>query len=263
MKKIFIFICGLVLLLSLVLGRHYYSNNISKITLLQRTQISAISREARKDNSISRGKIIFIFLLYGLVHSLGPGHGKSIVSGIFLSNKSKFTKVAIFSGIICYSQGFMAFLMVKAFTLLGKSLLPMEAFKTEETLRFISAFFILIIGSFMLYKYFFKPCDHSEDANKSSIGIVILLGLTPCFGTVNLLLFLGALGLSSFQLIGTLSISTGMFISVTLVGILTTTFKDVGKFLGVTFIRGLELVGPLIMIVYSFSILKNNLHIFL
>ena len=257
MKKIISLFCFTLLLLSLIIGKNYYNKNLGKISKIQRQQISSISREFRKSDQMNKTKVIFIFLLYGIVHSIGPGHGKSIVSGILLSEDKKVAQIGIFSGIISYSQGLTAFLMVKAFTLLGKNLLPQNAFKTEEGLRLISAGMILIIGIYILYKKLFSTHTHHNNS-KSSITTAILLGLTPCFGTVNMLLFLGAMGLSHLQFIGTLAISTGMFMTVSSIGIFTTSFKSIGGNLGRSFIKIIEVIGPVIIIIYSFTVIKSN-----
>lgn len=258
MKKILSIFCFALLLIVLVIGKNYYSKNLGQIAQIQRQQISSISREFRKDDQMNRGKVIFIFLLYGVIHSLGPGHGKSIVSGILLSEDKKVAQIGLFSGIISYSQGLTAFLMVKAFTLLGKNLMPQNAFKTEEGLRLISAGMILIIGIYILYKKVFSTHTHSDNS-KSSLTTAILLGLTPCFGTVNMLLFLGAMGLYHLQFIGAVAISTGMFITVASIGLVTTTFKSLGRSWGSSSIKVLEIIGPLIMIIYSFSIIKTGI----
>lgn len=257
MKKLISLLCFILLLVGLIIGQNYYNKNLGQISKIQRQQISSISREFRKDDQMNKTKVIFIFLLYGIVHSIGPGHGKSIVSGILLSEDKKGAQIALFSGIISYSQGLTAFLMIKAFTLLGKNLLPQNAFKTEEGLRLISAGMILIIGVYILYKKLFSKHAHHKNS-KSSLTTAVLLGLTPCFGTVNMLLFLGAMGLSHLQFIGALAISTGMFMTVASIGLFTTSFKSIGGNLGKHSIKILELLGPLIMIIYSFSIIKSN-----
>lgn len=257
MKKSIAIFCFVLLLIALIIGKNNYSKNLTKITSLQRQQITSISRELRKDDNMNKSKVIFIFLLYGIIHSIGPGHGKSIVSGIFLSEDKKFSQVAVFSGIISYSQGLMAFLMVKAFTLIGRNLLPQNAFKTEEGLRLISAGMILIIGVYILYKKIFSTHTHSNNS-RSTLTTAILLGLTPCFGTVNMLLFLGAMGLYQLQFIGAIAISSGMFITVASIGLITTSFKSLGGNLGTHSIKVLEIIGPLIMIIYSFSVIETS-----
>lgn len=257
MKKLLSIFCFVLLLMVLITGKNYYTKNLGQISKIQRQQISSISREFRKDDQMNKTKVIFIFLLYGIIHSIGPGHGKSIVSGILLSEDKKIAHIGIFSGIISYSQGLTAFLMVKAFTLLGKNLLPQNAFKTEEGLRLISAGMILVIGVYILYKKLFAKHTHCGNS-KSGLTTAILLGLTPCFGTVNMLLFLGAMGLYHLQFIGAIAISTGMFMTLVSIGLLTRSFKSLGGNLGARPIKVLEIIGPLIMIMYSFSIIKSN-----
>ncbi len=263
MKKV-IFIGALILLaVCLYMGMNYYTDNLAKIVLIQRQQIAAIGRELRSEASSNQMRVLMLFFAYGALHSLGPGHGKSIISGIFLSERRSLPRVLLFSGIISYLQGFTAFLLVTLFSTFGRNLLPQDAFKAEEGLRFISAFFILIIGAFILYRNLAGRHSHGENSSKTSIGAVVLLGLTPCFGTVNLLLFLGALGLSAFQLAGAFAVSTGMFVTITIFGCFTISVKSAGDSTGGGLaVRMLETAGPLIMIGYSLNILRSGAALF-
>lgn len=262
MKRFLLAVWVVVFIVLFYLGMTYYRDNLGKIALIQRQQIAAIGREIRQGAQSNQLRVIMLFLAYGALHSLGPGHGKSIISGIFLTEKKSLSRLLLFSATISYLQGLMAFVMVRIFSLIGRNLLPQEAFKTEEGLRLISAAFILILGAFMLYRSLRVGHSHSRcGTSKTSYGAVVLLGLTPCFGTVNLLLFLGALGLGSFQFIGALAVATGMFITVVVFGGLTVSLKSAGSTVGGGLvIRIIEVAGPVIMMAYSFNILRQGLH---
>lgn len=258
MKRINTIIFIVLTLAGLWFGRAYYKNNMRKIIGVQRSQVADISRNLRTREKGSERKAMVLLLIYGAIHSLGPGHGKSIISSVFLSEDGGLKKVVLLGGIICYLQGFTAYLTVKIFNLVGRSLLPVTAQQAEDGARYITAFFILGIGLYLLYKKIGKKGCRCTGEEKSSLWMALLLGVTPCYGTVNVLLFLGLAGMEEYQLMGTLAISTGMFLTVGGTGILAKTFKRGSKRLGEGCYQILEYAGPVVMILYSLNFLGEK-----
>lgn len=259
MRKINTIIFIVLTLAGLWFGRTYYKKNMRKIIRVQRTQVANISKNLRRNEDEAHKKAMVLLLIYGAIHSLGPGHGKSIISSVFLAKEGGLKKVVSLGGIICYLQGFTAYFTVKTFNFIGKTLLPVTAQQTEESARYISAVFIMGIGSYLLYKKIRKgECRCNRD-EKSSFLMAFLLGITPCYGTINVLLFLGLAGMEEYQLIGTLAISTGMLITVGGIGALAKTFKSGSKKIGSGCYQILEYAGPVVMILYSLNFLGEKM----
>ncbi len=260
MKRINTVIFIVITLAGLWFGRAYYKTNMRKIIGVQRSQVANISRNLREGEKGSERKALVLLLVYGAIHSLGPGHGKSIISSVFLAGGGGVKKVVVLGGIISYLQGFTAYLTVKVFNLLGRSLLPVTAQQTEDGARYITAFFILGIGSYLLYeKVRRRECQCSRKEERSSFWMAFLLGITPCYGTINVLLFLGLAGMEEYQLMGTLAISTGMFLTVGTTGMMAKTFKGGSKVIGSGCHQILEYAGPIVMILYSLNFLGEKM----
>lgn len=259
MKRINAIIFIVLTLAGLWFGRTYYKKNMRRIIGVQRSQVADISRNLRTGERGAERKALVLLLIYGAIHSLGPGHGKSIISSVFLAGEGGVKKIALLGGIISYFQGFTAYLTVKIFNLLGRSLLPVTAQQTEEGARYITAFFILGIGIYLLYEKVRKRECRCSKEEKSSFWMALLLGITPCYGTINVLLFLGLTGMEEYQLMGTLAISTGMFLTVGCTGMMAKTFKGGSKVIGSGCYQILEYAGPVVMILYSLNFLGEKM----
>ena len=74
----------------------YYSQFLKQLIMLQyqlNSYISTTIRSLNDENSFSVSLLILgIAFLYGLVHAIGPGHGKALVAFYFTSNKSSYKK---------------------------------------------------------------------------------------------------------------------------------------------------------------------------
>lgn len=258
MKRINTVIFIVLTLAGLWLGRSYYKNNMRRIIGIQRTQVADISRNLRSGEKGAEKKAMALLLVYGVVHSLGPGHGKSIISSLFLAGEGGVKKVLLLGGLISYLQGFTAYLTVRVFNFLGRNLLPVTAQQTEDNVRYLTAIFILGIGLYLLYRKTVKRGCECAKEERSSLWMALLLGVTPCYGTVNVLLFLGLMGMEEYQLMGTLAIGTGMFITVGGTGILAKTFKGGSRRIGGGCYEILEYAGPVVMVLYSLNFLGEK-----
>ncbi|GLI56453.1 nickel/cobalt efflux system [Propionigenium maris DSM 9537] len=258
MKRINTVIFIVLTLAGLWFGRNYYKNNMRRVIGIQRTQVADISRSLRSGEKGAEKKAMALLLVYGVVHSLGPGHGKSIISSVFLAGEGGVKKVLLLGGLISYLQGFTAYLTVRAFNFLGRNLLPVAAQQTEDNVRYLTAIFILGIGLYLLYRKAVKRGCECAKEERSSLWMALLLGVTPCYGTVNVLLFLGLMGMEEYQLMGTLAIGTGMFITVGGTGILAKTFKWGSRRIGEGCYEILEYAGPGVMVLYSLNFLGGK-----
>ncbi len=248
----------LVIILFLYVGKLFQVEMGDEISLFQRQQMASIGRNLNAISNPSLLKVMVLFFTYGAVHSLQPGHGKSMVSGALLYQNKKMSKIVFYSFIIAFFQTLSALIVVKTFIILGSQLLPRDALKGERSLQILSAGLILIIGLYVLLKAIVEK-KHTPSSKATLISILIL-SVVPCFGTINLLLFLEALKLSKYLIVGALSISLGMFITIAIVSSMGASIKFLnGKNKNLEFLKFLEVLGPLIMISYSVNLLFYNL----
>jgi len=84
------------------------SENLSK---LQENLKALLSDIKQKNNVTSYLWLFFFSFLYGILHAIGPGHGKSLVSSYFLNQEKSYLKALSVSSLIGIVHTFSAFLL--------------------------------------------------------------------------------------------------------------------------------------------------------
>ena len=171
-------------------------------------------------------------LLFGMVHALEPGHGKSLVATFVLSTKTNKIRDAFIIGLTAsithtasvYFIGFVGFKFLDF-------IIPADK---EFFLNFAASIFIFLIGLWLMWDRVIEPIFHHEHEHQCSVHDVLtknlkvtnilMIGLTaglvPCSG--GLAVFMTATALGGFKnllngFIYVLSFSTGLGLALSLV----------------------------------------------
>jgi len=240
-------------------------------------------------------KFALIFLLmasflYGVVHSIGPGHGKALAFSYFSTQKSTYFEAFIISLFTAFIHivGALVIVLISVFilqTVLSGFIANIVLYVTA-----LSAVIIMLLAIFILYKKLKKKscgcavCSSSFEATKfttnplnmSFVGVnsnkpiilekrskkqdlifVLTAGIVPCPGTV--LLFVYAFLLKTYfaVFLASLSISLGM-----------ATVIFASSFLGVSLhkissnskkiVNILEILAPIFMFILAFLMLISS-----
>lgn len=252
-KTIKIFFILISILILALIFKEKYPILLKKIIYTQRKLIPLISKNFKnKDNHLTA---FFLLFLYGFIHSIGPGHGKFIISSSTLIDKLNIKKIIMLSAIIAYLQGFSALFFYHFFLLIKKQISPHLSFSLENNFQKISAFLIILLIIFIIFKEIKKRKFSLNKVNNKNVYVfAILLGLIPCGGILNILIFLKLLNLDKYNFISTISICSGMFATLFLSGVLstniTTRFKNI---LNLKYIYYLKYLGFIFIIIYIFT----------
>lgn len=173
--------------------------------------------------------LLLFSLLYGIIHAMGPGHGKSLVAAYFLGNNRSVTKALSVSALIGVVHTFSAFLLTFTIyyvieTYMGKHFGDIESITTK-----VSAVIIILIALYLLYKRIPKrpktsawsatkpntPHEHSCgcgtcQSHSTDIGVILSAGIVPCPGTVTIFIFTLSLGVYMVGLLSAIFMSIGM-----------------------------------------------------
>jgi ABC-type nickel/cobalt efflux system permease component RcnA/ABC-type uncharacterized transport system substrate-binding protein len=175
--------------------------------------------------------LLFFAYMYGIIHALGPGHGKTLVASYFLSNEKSYTKALFVSIAIGVVHTFSAFLLTLAIyyvlDVLFASFVDNAVFYTTK----ISAFIIIGIALYLLYKkhkaykelrkpqFNFSATPHPNtcgcasckvDKDSTDAALIISAGIIPCPGTITIFIFSLSLGLYTAGFLSALTMSFGM-----------------------------------------------------
>jgi nickel/cobalt exporter len=249
---------------------------ITRIASVQRDlnrRMSKLGHEIREGtNRWAYVLLALIAFFYGLIHAIGPGHGKTITFSYFLTENRAILKGVMFGVLIAFTQVIMALLVVLTiyFVLQRAFLASFESF--SRVIRLVSAGLIAGLGIWLLLSslgYVHGFHSHSDTKKEgtgslSFLPVALSIGIIPCPGAVILILFTINIGILKTGVWLALVMALGMMVTISAVGILTSFGKDLlsrtlrGKHLSGLFQQWVQRAGGfLIMIVGVFILLGN------
>jgi ABC-type nickel/cobalt efflux system permease component RcnA len=181
---------------------------------------------------------IGLAFLYGVVHAAGPGHGKAVVIGYFLTRQARLARgflmglqISVGHVVSAIVVAFVADLVFK--TVWGTSMADLRG------VQLASYAAIALIGTYMLietargggYRHHHHGHDHGGNPGHGhghSQGLLSLgVGVVPCTGAILVMLFALANGilLAGFVLVA--AIALGMAITMGALGILAIVARNV------------------------------------
>lgn len=179
--------------------------------------------------------------LYGVLHAIGPGHGKFIVTTYLSTNPESLMAARVVPFLGSLLQGVSAILFVFILAV-GLNLAAGDLSASRWYVEKISA---LTIGAFGIYIIFralqnlgpgkrviraMTPV-HQHDAScgcghhgvghnlhgadwKTRLGVVLAIGARPCSGAIMILLFANALGIVSWGIAAVMTMALGTGLSI-------------------------------------------------
>jgi len=180
--------------------------------------------------------LLFFAYAYGVIHAMGPGHGKTLVASYFLSNDRSYVKalgISLAIGVVHTFSAFILTIVIYYFvnTLLAQFLDDTVFFTTK-----LSAVIIIFIALYLINKKYrlYKKIEQEKkkpqfsfstsplhvstcgcgsckvDKDSTDIALIISAGIIPCPGTTTLFIFAISTGLYYAGFISALVMSLGM-----------------------------------------------------
>ncbi|MEY3318220.1 MAG: hypothetical protein RL540_592 [Actinomycetota bacterium] len=157
---------------------------------------------------------ILISLLLGALHSIAPGHGKSIMAVLALAERGKRSEIYRL-GVTMGATHTVGVLILGAFFIAGSALVPTSAI---PLLGLISGSLISAIGLFYLIRHFRHLSDHlsgkehhhHEVKNQRIAVLGIVGGMVPTPTALTVLVGTAALGSAWYGVLLVLSYGIGM-----------------------------------------------------
>ncbi len=233
-----------VLLLAALVGALVFSDGVAELARLssdyqrqiQRTLSTALQDIRAGRGSLALWTLVAVCFGYGVVHTLGPGHGKAVVVAYFLdSTKPRAWIEGVFAGSwIAFTHTLAALLLAGALKFFFSAGL-FGALREVRNVEILSYTLILLIGFWRLWAGLTGRLhdhaqgdhhnhdhhdDHHTPARRTVAGWLLLTaaGIAPCAGALIVVLLSVALGVAWAGVVGVIAIALGMAITLSAVG---------------------------------------------
>lgn len=225
MNKSKIFYCGLVCLVLYALAT-YWPILMIKTVHFQRYLNHQLAELIYDIEENKQGAMLWFVLVsfgYGVLHSLGAGHGKVLVSSYLVSNRGTTSKALVITISTAFIQAMVAIVIVE-FMLAMFSATMREIHTAIASAIRISYFCVVCLGIVLMIKSLSKKCVL---AHKHGLyGIIAAVGLRPCTGAVMILLFSNMVGLRYTGIISAVAMAAGTAITTSIIACLAVKGKD-------------------------------------
>ena len=187
-------------------------------------KMEVVLKDIKNTNSlISYFWLLLFSFLYGILHALGPGHGKSLVAAYFLSENKSYLRGFNISLLIGVVHTFSAFILTLIIYYILNILFSNIFSNIEQIATKLSAIIIISIALYLIYKKYkqnqlhkhqnhnLTSCSCNSCSTKSTdLGIILSAGIVPCPGTITIFLFTFSLGIYFVGFLSAIFMSIGM-----------------------------------------------------
>ena len=196
------------------------AETLQKLTDAQKILREKISAKIEKLKNGESGTLIpflAICLLYGLLHALGPGHGKTIVVSYFLSRRGKFSQGIALGSLITTIHTLSAVILLfilygiaKAtlFPLFETSRVHIE--KASYALVAITGVILILVSLREILRKQKTADSHLTATWKELLWLAFITGIVPCPAVALIVFFCLLQGIPGIALLGSFFICIGM-----------------------------------------------------
>lgn len=205
-KKIFIIFLA-ALIIFIFVERYDFFYYINKV---QARLLKVFVRSMKNKDLLYGGILVFS---YGVIHSLGPGHGKIFLSAVSVKDKKR---LFFYSFLIAYIQGLISVLIIY-FIFKNKGVMQ----NYNRYLPHINQYFYSVALMLLAVINIMNLFAHKKIDEK-----IPLIGLfLPCPGVISILLATIILGYKKYIFFTALIMSTGIFTTLAVFSFLLTKIK--------------------------------------
>ncbi len=255
---------------------------LTKITEIQKDFRESLTFYAKRIKEHPTGTGLWYFLAisfaYGVVHALGPGHGKCVVCSYFLATKGNLKHGFFYSSVFSAIHVFSPVVLILGILFIGRDASLFDFDGISEYMYPISYLLVAIVGlSFLLRSILHlnkHDHDHHEDhgcethsSAKGILALALAAGLIPCSGAAIILLFSLSMGILWAGLIAMVAVALGMALTTSLVaagaigsrGLILTFTGRYQRFINAV-VTGLMISGPLLITLLGLILFVGSLH---
>mgnify|MGYP005989259423 FL=1 len=205
-----------------------------------KNSLKSVLIDIKENNSlISYFWLLLFSFLYGIIHAVGPGHGKSLVSSYFINQEKSYIKAFTVASLIGVVHTFSAFIMTLVVYYSVGFIFNSTIVNIEQITTKVSAVIIISIALYLMYKKLSKTkqkftftqsksttsfvttpnIQHTQNLScacnsckttSTDLGVILAAGIIPCPGTITVFLFTMSLGIYFVGFLSAVFMSLGM-----------------------------------------------------
>ena len=256
---------------------HSFLSVISAAQKTLREKLTAAISAMKGGEGGAIWKFLFICLVYGMLHALGPGHGKSIVVGYFIARRGRWKQgVALGAGITVTHTLSAVLLLLILYAIFKATVFP--AFETGRMGIEKASYILIMLTGLLLVAITVhdfwkqrKSASRTESPEalprtahwREIIGVAAITGIVPCPAVALIVLFCLLNSMVALALLGAFVICIGMTITNVAFGIAAVAFRkgiDFGgsrsRFASIIY-NGVTLAGGLLIFVSGLLLFGN------
>jgi ABC-type nickel/cobalt efflux system permease component RcnA len=206
---------------------------LEKNTDQQREIRRSISLKLREYKTNRSSKVLFLALgiafLYGIIHSLGPGHGKVFLVSQVIGSKVKYANIVASSFLFAFLHSLSGLTLVAILKLLSMSLFR-DSTRFSIIAQNISFAIIILLGIYILIKAILNKSsrDHSHEG-KNLFLTAIMIGFVPCPGSIIIAVYAMKMGVYSTGVLMVIAMALGMAFTLIILNSLTLFIKSLAS----------------------------------
>lgn len=221
-------------------------------------QMSSLLKAVAADPTKAGGSLLIFSFLYGVLHALGPGHGKIVITTWLATHPSKLKSSIGLTLASSLLQGIVAIVLVVVVLTLLKlpaRQLHLSSFWLEKGSYALVGILGLLLCwralkklRLLVRKPVFKTFTphHAHDAHcgcghqhlptqaqlqsgedwRARLMIILSMGMRPCSGAIMVLLFSKVIGVFSWGVISALAMAAGTSLTITSLALLVHSFRQ-------------------------------------
>ena len=259
---------------------------------LQRDLVESMARHVRAmRDGTSLAALVFgigVGLLYGILHTLGPGHGKFAVASYFLSQGATIRRGALMGAQVAVTHVIAAVVLVAIADITVRMIMSDQAAELR-LMRLLGYGILALTGLYMLVmalRGVFTGAAHAHDCGHdhehhhhhghdhghgahthSQQGLVAIgAGLAPCTGSIMVMLFALANDVLWAGIVMVTAIAAGMAVTIFALGLLALWGRaqilrrmDAASPRAIWLDRGLHIAGGLLICLFSAALFVDAL----
>ncbi len=193
-------------------------------------KLSSLARDYKSTESVKAIMVLFFLaFIYGILHSMGPGHGKIFIFSYILTERPNIKRAVFISYAIATVHAMSGLLVavIILFVLEKFTSMYWENSNISVLMTQISYLIMIFIGAWLFYRILAgKQHSHShshdipQNSWKQTLPFVLSTGIVPCPGTIIIVTYLASMNLFNVGLASVFFIILGMGITIFIIGLI-------------------------------------------